>query len=71
MSAEGTTVPNYVSLKVCDEMYTLIAREADKRGVPMIEVVVSVLANHFKRPDLNFVPRQRMGRPRKQRAVTA
>lgn len=57
-------MPNYVSLKVCDELYTLIAQEADKRGLPMIDVVVRVLAEHFKKPELGFVPRKQLGRKR-------
>jgi hypothetical protein len=57
-------MPNYVSLKVCDELYELIAKEADKNGIPMIDVVVLALAKHFKRPELGYVPRKRQGRKR-------
>jgi hypothetical protein len=57
-------MPNYVSLKVCDELYELIAKESDKKQVPMIDVVVQALAEHFDRPDLAYVPRKPQGRKR-------
>lgn len=57
-------VPNYISIKVCEELYGLIARDADKNGVGLIDVVVRVVAEHFKRPDLGFVPRKPQGRKR-------
>lgn len=64
-------MPNYVSLKVCDELYELIAKEADARGLAMIDVVVAAIADHFKRPDLGWVPRKPQGRKRTKRAVPA
>ena len=57
-------MPNYVSLKVCDELYDLIAKEADKKGLKMIDVVVLAVAEYFKRPDLGYVPRKPQGRKR-------
>lgn len=65
------TVPNYISLKVCDELFGLVARESDDRGVPMIDVVVAALAKHFKRPDLGFVPRKPQGRKRLKQPASA
>ena len=57
-------MPIYVSLKVCDELYKLIAKESDKEGIPMIDVVVRAIAEHFERPDLGYVPRKPQGRKR-------
>lgn len=62
-------VPKYISLKVCEELYEIIAREADREHVPMIDIVVRTLAHHFKHPELGYVPRQRLGRPRKELAA--
>lgn len=59
-------VPNYISVKVCDELFGLVAREADEEGVPMIDVVVRAIAQHFERPDLAFVPRKPQGRKRQK-----
>ncbi len=64
-------VPNYVSLKVSDEMYGLIANEADKRHTAMIDIVVLALSEFFKRPDLNYVPRKPQGRKRTKFPVEA
>ncbi len=58
-------VPKFISLKVCDELYDLVAKESDATGFPLIDVVVRRLAKSFKRPDLSFVPRKKIGRPRK------
>lgn len=62
--AKKEVVPNYISLKVNDGLFALIAREADKRGTAMIDVVVSVVAEYFERPELGVVPRKRQGRKR-------
>jgi len=58
------TVPNYISLKVCDELYEIIAKQADKNGEKMIDVAVRAIAAHFKRADLGYVPRKPQGRKR-------
>ena len=57
-------MPNYISLKVCEELYELIAEEADDNGTAMIDVVVKAIAEHFGRPDLGYVPRKPQGRKR-------
>ncbi len=62
-------MPNYISLKVCDELYALIAKEADANGLPMIDVVVQALAEHFKQPALGYVPRKPQGRKRTKQTV--
>lgn len=49
---------NYISVRVSDELYKLVAKEADKKQVAMIDVVVAAVAEHFKRPDLAGVPRK-------------
>ncbi len=67
---------NYISLKVSEDLYDLIAQAADKLppdlaklvpgkpGVPMNEFVVLVLADYFGRHDLCYVPRLPQGRHR-------
>lgn len=62
---------NYVNVKVCDELYELIAREADNTGLNLIDVVVQAVAEHFKRPDLGVVPRKTLGRPRQKALASA
>lgn len=62
-------MPNYVSVKVCDELYDLIAQEADRLNKPMIDIVVAAIAEKFGRPDLASVPRRPMGRPRTNRVA--
>lgn len=63
------TVPNYLSLKVCDELFALIANQADAEGVPMIDIAVRLLAKAYKRPDLGFVPRKPLGRKRRKQII--
>lgn len=63
------TMPNYLGLKLCDELYDLVAAEADEKGQPMIEVAVRKLAEAFSRPELGYVPRKKLGRPRRSRTV--
>ncbi len=53
----------HMSIKVNDGLYDLIAKEADRRNLPLIDVVIESLAKRFKRPDLNFVERKLAGRP--------
>jgi hypothetical protein len=55
-------MPNYISVKVCDELYALIAKEAERTDENLIDVVVRAVAAHFKRPDLGEVPRRAPGR---------
>jgi hypothetical protein len=69
MERETTEMPSYVSLKLSSELYDLVAAKADELDVAMIDVVVRVLAEHFKRPDLAYVPRKRAGRPRKDKVA--
>ncbi len=59
-------MPVLMSLKVCGEMYDLIAKESDSQEIPMIDVVVRALAEHFKRPELGYVPRKLPGRRRRK-----
>ena len=62
--------PNYISLKVGDELYELIWREAQKRQIQLIDVVVQAVAEHFKKPELGYVPRKPRGpKPKKPRAL--
>ncbi len=57
-------------VRLFPELKRLIGAEADRLDIDggMGELVVQILAKHFKRPDLARVPRERMGRPRKQPA---
>lgn len=61
---QGKQMPNLMSIKVCDELYALIAQEADKRGLPMTDVIAAALAEHFGKPELGYVPRKPQGRKR-------
>ncbi len=63
-SSRGKNVPNFMSIKVCDDLYNLIADEADENEEAMIDVIVRVLADHFERPELGRVPRRPQGRKR-------
>jgi len=49
--------PNYISVKVGDELYDLILAEAQERGIGLIDVVVQAVAEHFDKPELGWVPR--------------
>lgn len=48
-----------MSIKVADELHRLIKRRAGKGQ--MIDVIVRILGEHFERPDLCIVPRQKRG----------
>jgi hypothetical protein len=62
---EKQRMPNYISLKVGDELYGLLAGQADARGVPLNEACAQILAEGLGRPELGYVPRKtQMGRPR-------
>jgi hypothetical protein len=55
-----------IDVPFCDpRLKDLAGKEADKRGIPLSEFVVQVLAEFLARPDLAAIPRKRMGRPRK------
>lgn len=54
----------FMSIKVCEELYLLIAEEADRLGMAMTDVIAKRLAKSFKRPELGFVPRKPQGRRR-------
>ena len=58
---EKNAVPKYLSLKLCDELYEIIAAEAHKTGEALIDVAVRMLARSVKRPDLGAVPRKKRG----------
>lgn len=57
-------MPNYISVKVSDELYELIAKAADEEGCAMIDIVVKAVAENFGRPELGYVPRKPQGRKR-------
>jgi len=63
-NGEGT-VAELVQVKMQPELKRLLARQADKQNLPMGEVIVRLLAAQFGRPDLEKVPRLRLGRKRK------
>lgn len=69
---EKNAVPKYLGLKLCEELYEIVAAKADECGENLIDVGVRLLAEAVKRPDLAVVPRKkcggarpRAGRPRK------
>ena len=58
----------HVNLKMTNELFDLIAREADDKNLPVSELIVRQLAEKNGRLDLAYVPRKRLGRPRKETA---
>lgn len=59
---------NYLQLKLTNELYDLIATEADRQKKPMNEVAAALLAKALgAAPRVATVPRKQMGRPRKAR----
>lgn len=68
---DKNSVPNYISVKVCDDLYQLIAQEAQSSGENLIDVVVRVMAEHYKRPELGRVPRKtRRRKPLREELAT-
>lgn len=59
------------TMKFNDELYRAMGEEADRRGVSLNDVVVDVVAKALGRPDLAFIPKKKMGRPRKHALATA
>lgn len=60
--------PNFISVKVGDDLYQLILEKARSDGVHLIDVVVHAVAAQLGRPDLGYVPRgQRGPKPGKRR----
>lgn len=49
------------------ELKRILGEAADREQVfgGMGELAVRIMASYFKRPDLAYVPRKQMGRPRK------
>lgn len=67
----GTPPVVNVTVKINDGLYEQLAAEADRLGKPMNEVIIDALATRLGRPDLNFIPRKAMGRPRKHALAAA
>jgi hypothetical protein len=59
----------HIDVNANPELKNLVGRAADEAGIPLSEMVVRILAEHFKRPDLAIVPRKIGGRPRKELAT--
>lgn len=55
----------FMRLKVSEALLQRIAEEADRRQVPMNQVIVEHLAARYGDSQLAVVPRKKMGRPRK------
>lgn len=64
MNTKDKQMPNFMSIKVCDELYNLIADEADRQQKPMTDVIAEALAKHFGHPEFGYVPRKPQGRRR-------
>lgn len=58
-----------INVKMMPELKQLVASDADKNFLPMNEIIVQILAEHYRRPDLSSVPRKAIGRPRKEIVV--
>lgn len=58
-----------VSRKVCTKLGVVLfdemRRAAERQGIPLNEWLSRVCAQYLGRPDLESVPHERMGRPRK------
>lgn len=54
-------VIKFLSLKICPELYDLLAKEAMEKGDDLIDVAVRRLAQSLRRPDLAEVPRKPRG----------
>ncbi len=54
-----------IRAKCSQDLWDLLYREALERDMPLGELATIILARHFKRKDLEKVPRLRPGRPRK------
>ena len=54
-------------VRLAPELKQILGEKAEELNVPggMGELAVRILATHFERTDLAFVPRKKMGRPRK------
>ncbi len=63
---ERTFAVEEMHIKMLPELRQLIVGLADQSNQPMNEVIVQILASHFRRPELGRVPRRPMGRPRKE-----
>ena len=61
LSMSKNETPRFISLKVGEELYELTLAEAERSGLHLIDVVVQAMAEHFKRPDLAWVPRAQRG----------
>lgn len=56
----------HLHIKVSPDLKRAIGAEADRRGLTMNELIARLLADNLGKPGLGFVPRKRMGRPRKE-----
>ena len=54
-----------IDVKTNKELYELIAKESDRQNVAMGKLLAGLAAAYFKRPELNYIPEKRRGRPRK------
>lgn len=50
--------PKYISLKLSEALYDLVAEHAGAIGLPMNEAIVRIVAEKFGRPELGYVPRK-------------
>lgn len=48
------------------DLKRLVAERADAENLPLNEYVARVLAQHIGRPDLGWIPRKKLGKPRKK-----
>jgi hypothetical protein len=55
-----------IHVKMPSELRRIIEGVADDEGKNMGEVAVRLIAQALGRPELGYVPRKRMGRPRKE-----
>jgi hypothetical protein len=67
---EDIRLTEQINVRCDPRLYAIIAHAAQKAyPKTMGEILVSIAAEHFGRPDLGIVPKKRTGRPPKQRSA--
>ncbi len=68
MPQRNVPMARQLNIKISAELHQAIGEAADESRLPMSELVVRFIAQALGRPELGYVPRKPMGRPRKELA---
>ena len=60
-----------IQVNLNKDLKDLVWDLAEREGTSLSEYIVGLLAEHVERPELNFVPRKTMGRPRKEKTTAS